>query len=83
MKRRVITNRPVRPKTRTLIQYERLIQNERRLRTRRTLALPGTPIWYPLGSFLLRANDTVSVQISRRSNSAGWVVADGIRLMKV
>ena len=57
-------------------------QRARQGRVRRTLALPNTPIWRPLGTVPLRGGDTVRIEVSRRSGSPGWVVADTFRLLR-
>jgi hypothetical protein len=57
-------------------------QNERRIITRSTEALPSTHTWYYLNVFRLRAGDEVSVEVSRRSDSRGTIVADAFRLLK-
>jgi len=57
-------------------------QSTRAGRVRRTLALPNTPVWYPLGSLPLRAGDVLTVEVSRKRGAPGWAVADAIRLLK-
>jgi hypothetical protein len=58
--------------------------NQRALaaRRRRTLALPSTPIWFPLGARPFAAGDVCTVEVSRRSAAGGFVAADAIRLLK-
>jgi hypothetical protein len=57
-------------------------QSTRRGRVRRTLALPNTPVWYPLGAIKVRAGEAVSVEVSSQSTRRGWIVADAIRLFR-
>jgi hypothetical protein len=60
----------------------RVDQQTLRGTTRRTLALPYTPAWRPLGTVALAAGSSVWVEVSRRSARGGTVAADAIRLLK-
>lgn len=60
----------------------RVNQASRSGRTRRTLALPSTPMWFGLGSLTLRAGANVWIEISRQSSRSGTVVGDAIRLLR-
>ncbi len=60
----------------------RVNQATRKGRVRKTLALPNTPIWFPMGNLNVKAGDTVEVSIARASTKKGWIVADAIRLLK-
>lgn len=51
-------------------------------RSRTTIALPNTPKWFSLGTVPLRAGDPVRIEVSRRSNRRGFVIADAVRLLK-
>jgi hypothetical protein len=57
-------------------------QNERSLMARRTVALPSTHTWMAVHTFTLNVGDSVRIQVSRRSNKGGQVIADAFRLLK-
>jgi hypothetical protein len=57
-------------------------QSARGLMARRTAALPSTHTWMPVQTFMLNAGDGVRIQVARRSNKRGQVVADAFRLLK-
>lgn len=56
--------------------------NTRTGRTRRTLALPATPMWRPIGNLACVAGNTIWVGVSRLSTQRGWIIADAVRLLK-
>ena len=58
-------------------------QKTRTGHVRRTLALPNTPIWMPLGNITVAAGHSVWVEVLRRTPGKGFVIADAVRLLKV
>jgi hypothetical protein len=57
-------------------------QGELWLRSRKTEALPHSPIWCPLPAFDLVTGDVITVNVKRRSDATGRVYADAFRFMK-
>ncbi len=58
-----------------------LAQNGKAGRFWRTPALPSTPKWYRISNLELKIGDTVRVEVSRKSDKRGKVVADAFRLL--
>ena len=50
--------------------------------TRRTLALPYTPMWRSLGSVTMKAGSSFWVEVSRKSAKRGYIYADAIKLLR-
>jgi hypothetical protein len=59
-----------------------IAQNSSTGRWRRTVALPHTPIWKPLGTLDCVAGNVIWVQVSRNSARGGQVVADAVRIFR-
>jgi len=57
-------------------------QSARGLMARGTVALPSTHTWMPLHTFALNVNDNIRIQVLRRSNKRGRIIADAFRLLK-
>jgi hypothetical protein len=50
--------------------------------TRRTLALPYTPMWRSLGSVTMKSGSSFWVEVSRKSAKRGYIYADAIKLLR-
>jgi N-acetyl-anhydromuramyl-L-alanine amidase AmpD len=59
-----------------------IVQNTHRVRFRRTVALPATPVWTSLGQLDCVAGNVIWVEVSRRSPKPGRVVADAVRIFR-
>jgi N-acetylmuramoyl-L-alanine amidase len=59
-----------------------IVQNTHRVRFRRTIALPATPVWTSLGQLDSVAGNVIWVEVSRRSAKPGRVVADAVRIFR-
>lgn len=59
-----------------------IVQNSYRVRFRRTVALPATPVWTSLGQLDCVQGNAIWVEVSRRSAKPGRVVADAVRIFR-